>query len=183
MNWIARIEAALDPALSITIEDERYLGDEGHRAAAVLIPITDRSEPGVILTQRPEWLRSHAGQVAFPGGKVDEVDADAISAALREANEELNISPSDVQVIGVPDIRYGEEIMAWVKLKDDAESVTDEDLRAYCRGKIAHYKIPRYIKMVSEFPMTVTGKVRKIEMREVSIDELGLHAAAAVKNA
>lgn len=106
MNWIARIEAALDPALSITIEDERYLGDEGHRAAAVLIPITDRSEPGVILTQRPEWLRSHAGQVAFPGGKVDEVDADAISAALREANEELNICPSDVQVIGVADTYY-----------------------------------------------------------------------------
>lgn len=103
----------------------------------------------------------------------------------REIEEFLFTHPAvaDVQVIGVPDIRYGEEIMAWVKLKDDAESVTDEDLRAYCRGKIAHYKIPRYIKMVSEFPMTVTGKVRKIEMREVSIDELGLHAAAAVKNA
>lgn len=106
MSWIAKIEAALDPARSISVEDERYLGDEGHRAAAVLIPITDRAEPGVILTQRPEWLRSHAGQVAFPGGKVDETDADAISAALREANEELSICPRDVNVIGVADTYY-----------------------------------------------------------------------------
>lgn len=106
MNWIERIEAALDPGRSIAIEDERYLGDEGHRAAAVLIPITDRPEPGVILTQRPEWLRSHAGQVAFPGGKVDETDADAISAALREANEELSICPNDVHVIGVADTYF-----------------------------------------------------------------------------
>ncbi len=103
----------------------------------------------------------------------------------REIEEFLYTHPAvaDVQVIGVPDIRYGEEIMAWVKVKDDADPITDEDLRAYCRGKIAHYKIPRYIKLVSDFPMTVTGKVRKIEMREVSIEELGLHAAAAVKNA
>ena len=103
----------------------------------------------------------------------------------REIEEFLYTHPAvaDVQVIGVPDIRYGEEIMAWVKVKDDAGAVTEEDLRAYCRGKIAHYKIPRYIKLVNEFPMTVTGKVRKVEMREVSIGELGLHAAAAVKNA
>ena len=103
----------------------------------------------------------------------------------REIEEFLYTHPAvaDVQVIGVPDIRYGEEIMAWVKVKDDAGAVTEEDLRAYCLGKIAHYKIPRYFKLVNEFPMTVTGKVRKVEMREVSIDELGLHAAAAVKNA
>lgn len=106
MNWIDRIESALDPARSIPIEDERYLGDEGHRAAAVLVPITDRPEPGVILTQRPGWLRSHAGQVAFPGGKVDETDVDSISAALREANEELSICPDDVRVIGVADTYY-----------------------------------------------------------------------------
>lgn len=106
MIWIEKIEAALDPSRSIAIEDERYLGDEGHRAAAVLIPITDRPEPGVILTQRPAWLRSHAGQVAFPGGKVDETDADAISAALREANEELSMCPSAVRVIGMADTYY-----------------------------------------------------------------------------
>lgn len=107
MNWRYRIHKALDPALDIEIEDERYLGDTvQHRAAAVLIPITDRAEPGVILTQRPTWLRSHAGQVAFPGGKVDDSDENSIFAALREAEEELNIPPARVEVIGVADTYY-----------------------------------------------------------------------------
>ena len=107
MNWRHRIHQALDPALDIEIEDERYLGDTvQHRAAAVLIPITDRAEPGVILTQRPTWLRSHAGQVAFPGGKVDDSDENSIFAALREAEEELNIPPARVEVIGVADTYY-----------------------------------------------------------------------------
>ena len=107
MSWRHRIYQALDPALDIEIEDERYLGDTvQHRAAAVLIPITDRAEPGVILTQRPNWLRSHAGQVAFPGGKVDDTDENSIFAALREAEEELNIPPTRVEVIGVADTYY-----------------------------------------------------------------------------
>ena len=107
MNWRHRIHQALDPALDIEIEDERYLGDTvQHRAAAVLIPITDRAEPGVILTQRPTWLRSHGGQVAFPGGKVDDTDENSIFAALREAEEELNIPPARVEVIGVADTYY-----------------------------------------------------------------------------
>ena len=107
MSWRQRIHQALDPALDIEIEDERYLGDTvQHRAAAVLIPITDRAEPGVILTQRPTWLRSHAGQVAFPGGKVDDSDESSIFAALREAEEELNIPPARVEVIGVADTYY-----------------------------------------------------------------------------
>jgi 8-oxo-dGTP pyrophosphatase MutT (NUDIX family) len=106
MNWRHRLQAALDPALSIEIEDERHFAVDTHRAAAVLIPITDRAEPGVILTQRPTWLRSHAGQVAFPGGKVDESDESAIAAALREAHEELNIPPTIVDVIGVADIYF-----------------------------------------------------------------------------
>ena len=107
MSWRHRIHKALDPALDIEIEDERYLGDTvQHRAAAVLIPITDRAEPGVILTQRPTWLRSHGGQVAFPGGKVDDTDENSIFAALREAEEELNIPPTRVEVIGVADTYY-----------------------------------------------------------------------------
>ena len=107
MSWRHRIHQALDPALDIEIEDERYLGDTvQHRAAAVLIPITDRAEPGVILTQRPTWLRSHAGQVAFPGGKVDDSDENSIFASLREAEEELNIPPARVEVIGVADTYY-----------------------------------------------------------------------------
>ena len=93
----------------------------------------------------------------------------------REIEEFLYTHPDieDVQVVGVPDTRYGEELMAWVKLRPGAE-LDNEAVRAYCQGKIAHYKVPRYVKFVDEFPMTVTGKVRKVEMREVSIAELGL---------
>jgi fatty-acyl-CoA synthase len=80
---------------------------------------------------------------------------------------------ADVQVVGVPDPKYGEELMAWVKLRPGA-SADAEQLRAYCRGAIAHFKIPRYIRFVDEFPMTVTGKVQKFVMRERSIAELGL---------
>lgn len=106
MTWIAKIATALDRNLLIDVEDERHFGNDSHREAAVLIAITDRSEPGVILTKRPEWLRSHAGQVAFPGGKVDPNDADAVSAALREADEELSIPPSLVHVIGTADTYF-----------------------------------------------------------------------------
>lgn len=97
----------------------------------------------------------------------------------REIEEFLYGHPDveDVQVIGVPDVKYGEELMAWVKLRPGAATTPDE-LRDFCRGKIAHYKVPRYVKMVEEFPMTVTGKVRKVEMRESSITELDLGAAA-----
>ena len=107
MSWRAEIVAALDPARSIEIEDERYLEIEyDYREAAVLIPITDRPEPGVILTQRPDWLRSHAGQVAFPGGKIDADDASAIEAALREAEEELAMPRAHVNVLGEADIYH-----------------------------------------------------------------------------
>jgi len=83
---------------------------------------------------------------------------------------------------GVPDQRFGEEIMAWIKLKE-GESCTVEAIKDFCKGQIAHFKVPRYIKFVAEFPMTVTGKIRKVEMREVSIRELGLEGAAGVRTA
>ena len=107
VSWRAEIATALAPTRSIEIEDERYLEIEReYREAAVLIAITDRPDPGVILTQRPEWLRSHAGQVAFPGGKIDAGDADAIAAALREAEEELAMPRKDVNVLGETDIYH-----------------------------------------------------------------------------
>jgi fatty-acyl-CoA synthase len=89
----------------------------------------------------------------------------------------------DAQVIGVPDERYGEELMVWVRMKDGATPLTAEAVRDFCTGKLAHYKIPRYVHIVDEFPMTVTGKIRKVEMREVSVDLLGLHTVAAAKHA
>jgi fatty-acyl-CoA synthase len=102
----------------------------------------------------------------------------------REIEEFLYSHPdvADVQVIGVPDARYGEELMAWVIPREGA-TLDSERLREFCEGKIAHYKIPRYVKLVDEFPMTVTGKVQKFKMREQAIDELGLGATASVKTA
>ncbi|HEX3881946.1 MAG TPA: AMP-binding protein [Stellaceae bacterium] len=93
----------------------------------------------------------------------------------REIEEFLYRHPKiqDVQVIGVPDPRYGEELCAWVRLRD-GETATTEEIRAFCQGQIAHYKIPRYVKFVDQFPMTVTGKVQKFLMREETIRELGL---------
>jgi fatty-acyl-CoA synthase len=77
----------------------------------------------------------------------------------------------------VPDERYGEELMAWIRVREDAE-VTEDDVRAYCEGRIAHFKRPRYVRFADEFPMTVTGKVQKYKMREQAIEELGLRAQA-----
>ena len=103
----------------------------------------------------------------------------------REVEEFLYAHPAvaDVQVIGVPDDRYGEELMAWIRMRDGETPLTVDDVRAYCGGRLAHYKVPRYLHIVDEFPMTVTGKVRKIEMRETAIELLGLHAAATTEHA
>jgi fatty-acyl-CoA synthase len=102
----------------------------------------------------------------------------------REVEEFLYSHPAvqDVQVIGVPDEKFGEEVMAWIRLRE-GQTATAEEIRDYCRGKIAHYKIPRYVKFVDGFPMTVTGKVQKFLMREASVQELGLEKAAAVRMA
>ena len=102
----------------------------------------------------------------------------------REVEEFLYTVPgvADVQVIGVPDAKYGEELMAWVKLRPGA-ALTGEEIRAFCKGKIATYKIPRHYKFVDGFPMTVTGKIQKYKMREQAIQELGLQAAAAIRTA
>ncbi len=93
----------------------------------------------------------------------------------REIEEFLYTHPSisDVQVIGVPDIKFGEAVMAWVRFKE-GETLSLEDIKQFCKGQIAHFKTPQYIRVTETFPMTVTGKVRKVEMREISIKELGL---------
>ncbi len=93
----------------------------------------------------------------------------------REVEEFLHTHPAvgEAQVIGVPDLKYGEEVMAWVRIKA-GQSITTDEIASYCKGKIASYKIPRYWKLVEEFPMTVTGKIQKYKMRELAKVELGL---------
>jgi fatty-acyl-CoA synthase len=103
----------------------------------------------------------------------------------REIEEFLYGHPDieDAQVIGVPDARYGEELMAWVRLRDGAPNLTADSLREFCAGKLAHYKVPRYVHVVDEFPMTVTGKIRKVEMRASAVELLGLSDVAAAVHA
>ena len=103
----------------------------------------------------------------------------------REIEEFLYSHPDilDAQVIGVPDERYGEELMVWIKLREGCPTITAASLREFCHGRLAHYKIPRYVHVVDEFPMTVTGKIRKVEMREQSVGLLGLADAASIRHA
>jgi fatty-acyl-CoA synthase len=102
----------------------------------------------------------------------------------REIEEFLYTHPAitDVQVIGVPDERYGEEVCAWVLLREGAE-LDEDELKEFCRGRISRFKIPRYVRFVDEFPLTVTGKVQKFRMRELEVAERGLEQAAATQTA
>jgi fatty-acyl-CoA synthase len=113
------------------------------------------------------------GYLAIVGRSKDMVIRGGENIYPREVEEFLYSHPSiaDVQVIGVPDQRYGEELMAWVIAGPDAD-LDPEEVRDFCRGRIAHFKVPRYVKLVDAFPMTVTGKVQKFKLREQAIAEL-----------
>jgi fatty-acyl-CoA synthase len=119
------------------------------------------------------------GYLAITGRIKDMVIRGGENIYPREIEEFLYTHPDilDAQVIGVPDVKYGEELMVWVRLRPGAAELTAESLRAFCTGQLAHYKIPRYVHIVDEFPMTVTGKVRKVEMRERSAGLLGAGGA------
>ena len=129
-------------------------------------------------------LRTPDGYYRITGRIKDMIIRGGENVYPREIEEFLYTLPDvvDVQVIGVPDERYGEEIMAWIKVRDGAQLDT-ESVRAFCSGRIAHYKVPRYVHVTDEFPMTVTGKVQKFMMRETAIELLGLQAAAGVRTA
>ncbi|MCU1355981.1 MAG: AMP-binding protein [Acidimicrobiales bacterium] len=124
------------------------------------------------------------GYVNIVGRSKDLIIRGGENVYPREVEEFLYTHPAvaDVQVIGVPDERYGEAVMAWVQLRDGA-AATAEDLRAFCDGKIAHFKVPRYVQLTDTFPMTVTGKVQKFKMREDAIALLGLEQLAATRTA
>jgi fatty-acyl-CoA synthase len=125
-----------------------------------------------------------AGYLNIAGRIKDMVIRGGENIYPREVEEFLYGHPAieDVQVIGVPDAKFGEELCAWVKLRP-GETLTLEEMREFCTGKIAHYKIPRYLRITGEFPMTVTGKVQKYKMRETSVTELDLTDAATTQTA
>jgi fatty-acyl-CoA synthase len=129
-------------------------------------------------------IMDDAGYLNIVGRIKDMVIRGGENVYPREVEEFLytHAAIEDVQVIGVPDEKYGEELCAWVKLRPGAE-LTGEDVREFCIGKIAHYKVPRYVRFTGEFPMTVTGKVQKFKMRETSVAELGLEAAGQIRTA
>jgi fatty-acyl-CoA synthase len=114
------------------------------------------------------------GYCAIVGRIKDMVIRGGENVYPREIEEFLYRHPkiADVQVFGVPDPKFGEELCAWVKLRD-GETLTEDEVRDFCRGQIAHYKIPRYVRFVPDFPMTVTGKMQKFIMRETMVKELG----------
>ncbi|ORW47697.1 AMP-binding protein [Mycobacterium paraense] len=119
-------------------------------------------------------VMDECGYVQITGRIKDLIVRGGENISPREIEEFLHTHPDivDAQVIGVPDARYGEEVMAVVMLRDGAPALTLESLREFCAGRIAHFKIPRHLRVVDEFPMTVTGKVRKTEMREQAIEYL-----------
>jgi len=121
-------------------------------------------------------LMGEDGYVNIVGRIKDMVIRGGENVYPREIEEFLYSHPDivDVQVVGVPDDRYGEELCAWIRLRDGAKPLTAESLRQFCSGRLAHYKVPRYVHLTDEFPMTVTGKVRKVEMRERSVGLLGV---------
>ena len=126
------------------------------------------------------WLHSgdlgtldEHGYVRITGRIKDMIIRGGENIYPREIEEFLFTNPkvSEVQVFGVPDLRMGEEVCAWIQLRQ-GETATEEEIREYCRGQISHYKIPRYVRFVDEYPMTVTGKIRKIEMSAMMAEEL-----------
>ncbi|MEU9800363.1 AMP-binding protein [Streptomyces sp. NPDC051000] len=125
------------------------------------------------------------GYLAITGRIKDMVIRGGENLYPREIEEFLHSHPDilDVQVIGVPDPKYGEELMAWVRMREGAEPLTADAVRAYCDGRLARFKIPRYVHVVEEFPMTVTGKIRKIEMREMAVHLLAPSPGAAAAGA
>ena len=153
------------------------------RGYSVMLGYWEQPEQTAEVIDQARWM--HTGDVAvmdsegyltITGRIKDMVIRGGENVYPREIEEFLYTHPDilDAQVIGVPDARYGEELCAWVRLRPGASELTAETLRDYATGQLAHYKIPRYVHLVEEFPMTVTGKIRKVEMRERSVELLGL---------
>ncbi len=177
----------IDPETGLTLPR----GEPGElctRGYSVMLGYWDEPDKTAEAVDRARWMHTGdvgvmdaCGYVTITGRIKDMVIRGGENIYPREIEEFLYTHPDvrDAQVIGVPDARYGEELCAWVLLRAGAPELTAEAVREFATGQLAHYKIPRYVVVVAEFPMTVTGKVRKVEMRERSVELLGLADGAA----
>jgi fatty-acyl-CoA synthase len=181
----------IDPDTGLTVP-RGTPGELCTRGYSVMLGYWKQPEQTAEVIDQARWMRTgdlavmdSEGYLNITGRIKDLVIRGGENVYPREIEEFLYTHPDilDAQVIGVPDERYGEELCAWVRLRPGAPELTAETLRDYAAGKLAHYKIPRYVHLVEEFPMTVTGKIRKVEMRERSVQLLGLSPLAARKYA
>lgn len=152
------------------------------RGYSVMLKYWNNPEATALVIDEGRWMHTgdmaemdEHGYVKIVGRIKDMIIRGGENISPHEIEEYLRNHDKifDVQVIGVPDKKYGEQVMAWVILKENCQ-LTEEELTSFCKGQIATYKIPYYWKFVEEFPMTVTGKIRKVEMREIAAKELGL---------
>ncbi|MDV7088468.1 AMP-binding protein [Rhodococcus opacus] len=171
----------VDPATGLTVP-RGAPGELCTRGYSVMLGYWNNPEKTAEAIDAGRWMHTgdigvmdSDGYVAITGRIKDMVIRGGENVYPREIEEFLYTHPDilDAQVIGVPDAKYGEELMVWVRMKDGAEPLDAAKVREFCTGKLAHYKIPKYVHVVDEFPMTVTGKVRKVEMREQSLDLIG----------
>ena len=172
----------VDPESGLTVPTGTP-GELCTRGYSVMLGYWDAPEQTADAVDAAGWMHTgdlatmdDDGYFAIVGRIKDMVIRGGENIYPREIEEFLYAHPDidDVQVIGVPDAKYGEELMAWVRMRPGADELTIDALRAFCQGKLAHYKVPRYLHLADEFPMTVTGKIRKVEMRERSVEMLGL---------
>jgi fatty-acyl-CoA synthase len=172
----------VDPATGLTVP-RNTPGELCTRGYSVMLGYWRQPDKTSEVIDAARWMHTgdlavmdDDGYLSITGRIKDMVIRGGENIYPREVEEFLYTHPDilDAQVIGVPDAKYGEELMAWVRLRPGAAPVTPQSLREFCAGKLAHYKIPRYVHVTDEFPMTVTGKVRKVEMRERSVEILGL---------
>jgi len=174
----------IDPATGLTVP-RGVPGELCTRGYSVMLGYWQQPDKTAEVVDAARWMHTgdlavmdDDGYLSITGRIKDMVIRGGENIYPREVEEFLYTHPDilDAQVIGVPDAKYGEELMAWIRMRPGAAPLTAEKLREFCTGKLAHYKIPRYVHITGEFPMTVTGKVRKVEMREKSVEIIGIQA-------
>jgi fatty-acyl-CoA synthase len=175
----------VDPATGVTVP-RGTPGELCTRGYSVMLGYWDEPERTAEAVDAARWMHTGDlavmradGYVTIVGRIKDMIIRGGENVYPREVEEFLYSHPriADVQVVGVPDPRYGEEVVACVILRDPAAGLTAEEVEEFCRGRLAHYKVPRYVRVVEEFPMTISGKVRKVELREWAAREVGTSAA------